>query len=250
MCDIKTDFSSIDPFDEHVDHSMRMIVIERSSLLSILTLTLLIRQSTDAVAGRCYLCSQHTLAECAGHTRSNASISSTALRYYTEPCNGQCVFFRNGNQSVVRGCSWTYGHMQSKPTGWHEITPGTLAYFCDSPLCNNGTFDDPLTSTTPADITRNQFQLPLEQLFAMADNQPARLLLSKSSASCRRVAKLETLVHLDFRSTSLASAAAMLRVYSALQRLWRISRSNVCFELHSPMRLELHRFPKSERSES
>ena len=163
---------------------MRMIVIEQSCLLSILTLTLLIRQTIDAVAGRCYLCSQHTLLECAGSNQPNSPIYSTVLRYYTEPCNGQCVFFRNDNQSVVRGCSWTYGHMQPKSTGWHDISPGVTAYFCDSPLCNNGTFEDPLTSTRRTEITRNQVPPPLEKLLAMASNQSTDVYSPRRLRQC------------------------------------------------------------------
>ncbi|CAF4526047.1 unnamed protein product, partial [Rotaria magnacalcarata] len=69
------------------------------------------------IAGRCYLCSQRTLGECAGNNPLGAAIYTTILQYYTEPCNGQCVLFRNEDLAVVRGCSWTYGHMTSKSTG-------------------------------------------------------------------------------------------------------------------------------------
>jgi hypothetical protein len=91
-----------------------------------------------AVAGRCYLCSEASLAECIGDTHVNSAIYQQVLRYYTEPCNGQCVQFRDANNGVQRGCSWTYGHMQAKSMGWHEISTGILAFFCDTPLCNHG----------------------------------------------------------------------------------------------------------------
>jgi hypothetical protein len=186
MLDVKTELIIITiPIDVHEDHSMRMIVIEQSCLVSILTVILLIRQTIDAVAGRCYLCSQQTLPECAGSNQPNSPIYSTVLRYYTEPCNGQCVFFRNDNQSVVRGCSWTYGHMQPKSTGWHQISPGVPAYFCDSHLCNNGTYEDQLTtSTIRAETMKNQVPSPLDQLLAMAADQSTELLHSRQLRQC------------------------------------------------------------------
>ncbi|CAF0857191.1 unnamed protein product [Didymodactylos carnosus] len=96
---------------------------------------LVIIKSINAVAGRCYLCYENTLAECSGN--------SDFLQWYTEPCNGQCVFFQENN-TVVRGCSWTYGHM-SKKIGWHQLNKETTAYFCDSNLCNSGTYAELLT---------------------------------------------------------------------------------------------------------
>src|SRR5690242_14414264 len=88
----------------------------------------------NGIIGRCYLCSQETLAECVGSNQPNSSIYNNVLQYFTEPCNGQCILFRNENNSIIRGCSWTYGHMKSKSIGWHEISPGIKAYFCNSHL--------------------------------------------------------------------------------------------------------------------
>lgn len=105
----------------------------------ILLLTYLLSFFPLINSNRCYLCSQETLPECIG----DASIYSSVLQYYTEPCHGQCVLFRDEKQSIIRGCSWTYGHMTRKPVGWHEISPGIPAYFCDSFLCNNGTYIQP-----------------------------------------------------------------------------------------------------------
>lgn len=95
----------------------------------------------NCIAGRCYLCAQNNLAECVGSDRTDSTIYTEVLRYYTEPCNGQCVLFRDEQNFIIRGCSWTYGHMNAKPTGWHQISPGISAYFCDSHLCNNGTYE-------------------------------------------------------------------------------------------------------------
>jgi hypothetical protein len=95
----------------------------------------------DATASRCYLCSENTLSECAGSDEPNSILYTSVLQYYTEPCNGQCVLFRINNMNTIRGCSWTYGHMSLKSTGWHELIPGIQAYFCDDYLCNNGTWE-------------------------------------------------------------------------------------------------------------
>lgn len=117
----------------------------------------------NAVAIRCYLCSQNTLAECVGSIQTDSALFNTVLQYYTEPCNGQCVLFRNEKSSTIRGCSWTYGHMTSKPTGWHELSPGIRAYFCDSYLCNNGTYEQPEgTSMIPLPIPL-PLPVPIEQ---------------------------------------------------------------------------------------
>jgi len=120
----------------------------------------------NAIAGRCYLCSQDTLAECIGSNQSDSSIYITVLQYYTEPCNGQCVLFRNENRSIIRGCSWTYGYMAQKSIGWHEISPGIKAYFCNSYLCNNGTYEQPEIS---------KFIFPPQQLFLLATNNPLQI---------------------------------------------------------------------------
>ena len=130
----------------------------------------------ESMAGRCYLCAQNTLAECVGTNELDSSLYSTVLQYYTEPCNGQCVLFRNENRSIIRGCSWTYGHMTDKSTGWHELSPGIEAYFCDSHLCNNGTYDDPDTSMIKIGNVKTQddFIAPVtmspQQLFVIAGN--------------------------------------------------------------------------------
>lgn len=105
-------------------------------------------KSIDATAGRCYLCSERVLPECSGSNQPESPIFTDVLRYYTEPCNGQCVLFLDEEKKVVRGCSWTYGHMQPKSVGWHEITPGVRSYFCDSNLCNGRIYEDRAVSTT------------------------------------------------------------------------------------------------------
>lgn len=119
-----------------------MIVIE----LRLLNFSLIVfflakfNNLVEAGAGRCYLCSENTLAQCGG-SAVGSPIHEQVLQYYTEPCNGQCVLFRSMNNSVVRGCSWTYGHMNAKETGWHDLSSGIRAYFCDTFLCNNGTIE-------------------------------------------------------------------------------------------------------------
>ncbi|CAF4633687.1 unnamed protein product [Rotaria sp. Silwood1] len=127
----------------------------------------------NGIAGRCYLCSQNTLAECAGSNQPDSSIYTNVLQYYTEPCNGQCVLFRNEDRSIIRGCSWTYGHMTPKSIGWHEISPGVKAYFCDSHLCNNGTYEQPEISMTRTAMINNQFILSAQELFLVATNNPS-----------------------------------------------------------------------------
>jgi len=128
------------------------MIVTELVFLSILT-------TVNAIIGRCYLCSQDTLAACI-----DTSLYLTVLQYHTEPCNGQCVLFRNENHSIIRGCSWTYGHMSRKSIGWHEISPGIKAYFCDSHLCNNGTYDQPEIS---------QWIFSPQQLFLLAGNNPS-----------------------------------------------------------------------------
>ena len=117
-----------------------MILINTSTIIVIIVL---LWQPTfvSGIAGRCYLCAQNRLSACAGSNQADSNIYTEVLRYYTEPCNGQCVLFRDETNAVIRGCSWTYGHMTAKSTGWHLITPGVSAYFCDSYLCNNGTYE-------------------------------------------------------------------------------------------------------------
>ncbi len=135
------------------------MILTELVFLSILT-------SVNAIVGRCYLCSEETLAECVGSHQSDSSIYINVLQYYTEPCNGQCVLFRNENHLIIRGCSWTYGHMTPKSTGWHEISPGIKAYFCDSYLCNNGTYEQ---------IMKTEFRLSPQQLFLLAENNLLQL---------------------------------------------------------------------------
>ncbi|CAF3856755.1 unnamed protein product [Adineta steineri] len=156
-----------------------MIVTELRLLIFLLFIISLITRSSifvDAIAGRCYLCSQNTLAECAGNTQPDSPLYNTILQYYTEPCNGQCVLFRNENTGTIRGCSWTYGHMTSKSTGWHELSPGIQAYFCDTYLCNNGTFDQPEKALTKVESINNEIipssqqTLNPQQLFILAGN--------------------------------------------------------------------------------
>lgn len=146
---------------------MKMMLME----LYFFTLFLIILPSKQilvtAIAGRCYLCSQANLAECAGSAKVDSSIYHTVLQYYTEPCNGQCVLFRNIDHSITRGCSWTYGHMTPKSIGWHEITPGIMAYFCDTHLCNNGTYEQTETPTN-----NNQLLLSSHELFVLAGSNP------------------------------------------------------------------------------
>jgi hypothetical protein len=157
-----------------------MIVTELRLLNFVLHIFLLTTKINliDAAAGRCYLCSQNTLAECAGSVQLDSSLYASVLRYYTEPCNGQCVLFRNENTSTIRGCSWTYGHMTSKSTGWHELSPGIRAYFCDSYLCNNGTYENPDKPMIRAGTINNEFilfpqqTLSPQQLFIIGGNTP------------------------------------------------------------------------------
>jgi hypothetical protein len=155
-----------------------MIVTELRLLVFVLIIFLSTMFIVDAVAGRCYLCSQNTLAECAGSVQPDSPLYTSVLQYYTEPCNGQCILFRNGNISTVRGCSWTYGHMKPKSTGWHELSPGIQAYFCDSYLCNNGTYEQPEKSMIRVGILEEEVILSPsqtidpQQLFIIADNTP------------------------------------------------------------------------------
>jgi hypothetical protein len=113
----------------------------------------------EAGAGRCYLCSQSTLAECVGSIQPDSARFTNVLRYYTEPCNGQCILFQNEKGSTIRGCSWTYGHMAPKSTGWHELSPGIKAYFCDSYLCNNDTMEQTDTAMIRSGLINDEFAL-------------------------------------------------------------------------------------------
>lgn len=128
-------------------------------------------------AGRCYLCSEETLVECTGRNQSNSWIDDDILQYYTEPCNGQCVLFRNENQAIIRGCSWTYGHMKRKAVGWHEISPGIPAYFCDSYLCNNGSYQSK---------NRKEVRVGTQQLFLMGGNYPLTPSFGRLKCDCQR----------------------------------------------------------------
>ncbi len=136
------------------------MIVTELIFLSIITIV-------NGIVGRCYLCSQETLAECVGSNQLDSSIYIAVLQYYTEPCNGQCVLFQNENRSIVRGCSWTYGHMIPKSIGWHEISPGIKAYFCNSHLCNNGTYEQPNKS-----MVKNESQ-------QLIRNDPLQLKFSK-----------------------------------------------------------------------
>jgi hypothetical protein len=131
-------------------HSRSMIVTNLSLLVIVLVILLSTATMVESIAGRCYLCSQATLAECVGSIQPDSPLYNTVLQYYTEPCNGQCVLFQSEQLSTIRGCSWTYGHMAAKSTGWHDISPGIRAYFCNSYLCNNGTYQQPEISLTRA----------------------------------------------------------------------------------------------------
>jgi hypothetical protein len=139
----------------------------------------------DAGAQRCYLCSQSTLAECVGTYQPDSAGFTSALRYYTEPCNGQCILFRNEEGSTIRGCSWTYGHMTPKPTGWHDISPGIKAYFCDSYLCNHGTIEQPDTAMIRSGMINDGFALSPQQtldpqqLFLIPENTPQMMHIGK-----------------------------------------------------------------------
>ena len=141
------------------------MIVMKVHLLTFIFLSIL--TISHAIAGRCYLCSQDILAECAGSNRSDSFTHSTILQYFTEPCNGQCVLFRNEDRSVVRGCSWTYGHMTPKSVGWHEISPGIEAYFCDSYLCNNGTYEQPDISIMTREMNNNHIILLPEKSFSL-----------------------------------------------------------------------------------
>ncbi|CAF1082446.1 unnamed protein product [Rotaria sordida] len=127
----------------------------------------------NGIAGRCYLCSQNKLAECAGSNQPDSFIYINVLQYYTEPCNGQCILFRNTDQSIIRECSWTYEYMTPKSIGWHEISPGIKVYFCNSHLCNNGTYERPEIS-----MINKQFILSPQELFVLAGSNPS--LISKA----------------------------------------------------------------------
>ena len=174
-----------------------MIVTELRLLIFILFIFLLTTPTilVDAIAGRCYLCSQNTLAECAGSTQRDSPLYNTVLQYYTEPCNGQCVLFRNENTSTIRGCSWTYGHMTSKSTGWHELSPGIRAYFCDSYLCNNGTYDQPEMTTIRIGSINNEF-IPSPQ----QTHSPQQLfILAGNPLSVAHTGEFHALVRIDFQ---------------------------------------------------
>ena len=148
-------------------------------LLNFVLIIFLLTTSTiiiDGAASRCYLCSQNTLAECAGSVQPGSSDYTTVLRYYTEPCNGQCVLFRDRDASTIRGCSWTYGHMRIKPTGWHELSPGIQAYFCSSYLCNNGTYEHSETALIRAGMIKNQLVQSTRQTLS-----PQELLIIKGN---------------------------------------------------------------------
>ncbi len=155
-----------------------MIVTELRLINIVLIIFLLTTTSSrnfiDAAATRCYLCSQKTLAECAGNIQENSPRFNAVLQYYTEPCNGQCILFRNEQTLTIRGCSWTYGHMTPKSTGWHELSPGIQAYFCDSYLCNNGTFERPEISKIQTEVINDELisvpspTLSPQQLFIMS----------------------------------------------------------------------------------
>ncbi|CAF1060261.1 unnamed protein product [Adineta steineri] len=147
-----------------------MIMTELHLIVFVFIIYLTIRKT---IAGRCYLCSENTLAECAGSNQPDSSMYTNVLQYYTEPCNGQCVLFRNENGSIIRGCSWTYGHMTSKSIGWHDISPSIKAYFCDSHLCNNGTYEQPEISIKRIGIINNQINLSPQELFILAGNNPS-----------------------------------------------------------------------------
>ncbi|CAF4426659.1 unnamed protein product, partial [Rotaria magnacalcarata] len=154
-----------------------MIVTELHLVKFAFVIFLLIKPSiiVDAGAGRCYLCSEHTLAQCAGSAEPNSPVYSDLLQYYTEPCNGQCVLFRSLNNSIIRGCSWTYGHMNAKSTGWHELSSGIEAYFCSSTLCNNGSYERPDLSMTTREIiiaTEHQTSKPTPTPAMLPTDQP------------------------------------------------------------------------------
>ncbi|CAM4803125.1 unnamed protein product [Rotaria magnacalcarata] len=154
-----------------------MIVTELHLVKFAFVIFLLIKPSiiVDAGAGRCYLCSEHTLAQCAGSAEPNSPVYSDLLQYYTEPCNGQCVLFRSLNNSIIRGCSWTYGHMNAKSTGWHELSSGIEAYFCSSSLCNNGSYERPDLSMTTREIiiaTEHQTSKPTPTPAMLPTDQP------------------------------------------------------------------------------
>ena len=149
-----------------------MITSELHLLVCVLSVCLSI---AGVSAGRCYLCSEDTLRECVGDKQPDSSMYTRVLRYYTEPCNGQCVLFRNHNGSIERGCSWTYGHMTSKSIGWHEISPTIKAYFCDSHLCNNGTIDQPEITIRKFGLTKNEIVLSPHELFLLGANDPSSM---------------------------------------------------------------------------
>jgi hypothetical protein len=61
--------------------------------------------------------------------------------------------------------------MTSKSIGWHELSPGIKAYFCDSYLCNNGTYEQPEIS-----VMKTRFNFLPPQLFLLAGNHPLQIL--------------------------------------------------------------------------
>lgn len=184
-----------------------MTVAQRhtSSFLLVICLLIASTMRVDAVAGRCYLCSQNTLAECAGSVQPGSTLYHAILQYYTEPCNGQCVLFRTESTSTIRGCSWTYGHMTPKANGWHELSPGIRAYFCDSYLCNNGTYDLPEKAMLSAQSEEDEFEpapspppppvLTPEQILALAGNILPALHPGRFVAVCERLREDGTLDH-------------------------------------------------------
>ncbi len=178
------------------------MIVTKLIFLSIIT-------SVNAMVGRCYLCSQETLAECIGSNQLDSPIYRNVLQYYTEPCNGQCVLFRDENHSIIRGCSWTYGHMTLKSIGWHEISPGIKAYFCDSHLCNNGTYEQMMIKT--------EFRLSPQQLFLLTENNPSQLQFGKFYIS--KIIAIHILIPLR-RRIFISSITSMLCMYSTISRLW------------------------------
>ncbi|CAF0876509.1 unnamed protein product [Adineta ricciae] len=153
-----------------------MITIEHH-LLVLIFINYFLISSTNAA--RCYLCSEDTLRECIGNSQPDSYLYTNILQYYTEPCNGQCVLFRNVNGSIVRGCSWTYGHMIPKSIGWHEISPRIQAYFCDSHLCNNGTVEDSDSGNSRRGAINNPIVLSPHELNLLAANN--QILIEKDA---------------------------------------------------------------------
>jgi hypothetical protein len=143
-----------------------MFVTQMQYVLLVVIIAFVLPRNVYSLAGRCYLCSHETLSECLGSRQANSSIYTNVLQYYTEPCNGQCVLFRNEKNFVERGCSWTYGHMRPKSIGWHDISPGIAAYFCDSYLCNNRTYEEQSMSNMNMTNPSTSFIIPDVQLFS------------------------------------------------------------------------------------